>query len=105
MPHALTDDQELARVHCCQEPIIKTAQKNQHFLKCSLVMGNETWCFQYDPQTKCPSVKCDFIKIKKFKIKTMLIIFYESNGVIHNVFVSQGHRITDDYYLNVMECF
>lgn len=42
--------------------------------------------------------------LKKFKIKTMFIRFYESECIIHKVFVAQGHRITDDYYLSVMEC-
>lgn len=34
----------------------------------------------------------------------MFICFYESEGIIHKVFVAQGHRITDDYSLSVMEC-
>lgn len=61
--------------------------------------------FKYDPQTKRQNVTSLVPKKVCFKkFKTMFIRFYESEGIIHKVFVAQGHRITDDYYLSVMEC-
>lgn len=63
--------------------------------------------FKYDPQTKRQNVTLlepKKVCFKKFKIKTMFIRFYESEHIIHKVFVAQGHRIIDDYYLSVMEC-
>ncbi|UYV65965.1 hypothetical protein LAZ67_3006016 [Cordylochernes scorpioides] len=37
------------------------------------------------------------------KIKTMLITFFDSRGIIHKEFVPAGQTITGEYYLNVLK--
>ncbi|GFX06781.1 FLJ37770-like protein [Trichonephila clavipes] len=50
VPHTLSPEQkEMRSVHC--RDIISTAENDPNFLK-SIVTGEETWCFQYDPETK-----------------------------------------------------
>ncbi|XP_026826863.1 uncharacterized protein LOC113562256 [Ooceraea biroi] len=44
VPHALNEDQEIARVEHCKD-LIKTARRNCTFLE-SIVTGDETWCFK-----------------------------------------------------------
>ena len=51
VPHELSDDQ---RHECVQyaKDIIKTVRRNKNFLNL-IVAEDETWCFRYDPTTKC----------------------------------------------------
>lgn len=109
VPHSLTDEQKSSRFAHCLD-VISTARNDVNFLK-SIVTGDETWCFQYDPKTKrqssewktknSPQAK----KLRKVpsKIKTMLITFFDSKGIIHKEFVPPGQTITGEYYLNVLK--
>lgn len=109
VPHALNEDQEIARVEHCKD-LIKTARRNCTFLE-SIVTGDETWCFKYDPQTKRQSAtwkspgspKSKKLRFQKSREKTMLICFYDSKGIILREFVPQGQNVTGEYYLGVME--
>ncbi|GFY14444.1 FLJ37770-like protein [Trichonephila clavipes] len=50
VPHTLSPEQKtMKRAHC--RDIISAAENDSNFLK-SIVTGDETWCFQYDPETK-----------------------------------------------------
>jgi len=55
VPHALSDDQRHERVQYAKD-IINTAHKNNNFLN-SIVAEDGTWCFRYDPTTKCQSAE------------------------------------------------
>jgi len=49
-PHSLTPEQREDRVTSCQDiAVMANADKNS-FNK--IIMGHETWCFAYDPETK-----------------------------------------------------
>lgn len=48
--HILTEEQKLMRVHHPRE-IVRAANNSPNFLK-SIITGDETWYFQYDPKTK-----------------------------------------------------
>jgi len=77
--HALSDDQRHERVQYAND-IIKTAHRNKNFLN-SIVAEDETWCFRYDPTTKCQSAewkspaspKGKKVRLQKSKVKTMLV--------------------------------
>jgi hypothetical protein len=57
-------------------------------------MGDETWCFAYDPETKRrysewvdeTSPRSKKLKFQRPHMKTMLIIFFDSQGVVHKEF-------------------
>ena len=55
VPHTLRSDQKSARINYSRD-IVAAAENNPNFLK-SIVMGDETWCFQYDPETKRQSAE------------------------------------------------
>jgi hypothetical protein len=56
-----------------------------------IITGDETWCFAYDPEIKRQnsewageaSPRLNKMNFQKFRIKTMLIIFFDSQGVVH----------------------
>ena len=53
VPHSLTLEQKDWRIAACQD-LTATADSDPDFFK-KTVTGDETWCFAYDPTTKCQS--------------------------------------------------
>ncbi len=76
-----------------------------------IVTGDESWCFAYDPESKCQSVtwvvpgspRAKELHFQKSRIKTMLIIFFDSSGIIHKEFVPPGQRVNAEYYKAVLD--
>jgi hypothetical protein len=89
VPYTLTNEQKSKRSAHCRD-IISAAENDPDFLK-SIVTGDETWCFQYDPKTKRQSAEwksSNSPQAKKTrrvpsKIKTMLITFFDSKGIYY----------------------
>lgn len=109
VPHKLTEDQKLLRIQHSKD-IIKEAKKDPEFLY-NIVTGDETWCFQYDPETKRQSAqwqppdapKPKKSRLEKSKVKTMLICFYDSKGIMHKEFVPPGQTVNAVFYLGVLK--
>jgi len=109
VPHGLSDDQRHERVQYSKD-IIKTAGRNKNFLN-SIVAEDETLCFCYDLTTKCQSAewkspaspKGKKVRLQKSKVKTMLMCFNDSKGIIHHKFVPEGQTVTGSFYLSVVE--
>jgi len=110
VPHAFSDDPRHERVQYAED-IIKTARRNKKIFN-SIVAEDETWCFRYDPTTKRQSAewkspastKGKKVRLQKSKVKTMLVCFYNSKGIIHHEFVPKGQNVTGSFYLSVLEC-
>jgi hypothetical protein len=66
-----------------------------------IITGDETCCFAYDPETKRQSSECvgeisSRPKKQKFqwsRIKTMLIFFFDFQGVVRKEFVPDGKTV------------
>jgi len=79
----------------------------------NVITGDETWIFEYNPDNKrqssewhtCNSLHQKKARMSKSKIKTMLICFFESQGVVHKGFVPQGQTVNKQYYREVLERF
>ena len=90
--------------------IIKEAKKNRNFLY-SILTGDETWCFQYEPETNHLSSKWQPREKKKkkktrqekSKIKSMMICFYDSKGTIHKEFVPTGQTVNAVFNVGVLK--
>jgi len=73
--------------------------------------ADETWCFDCDPKTKRQS--CEWVgdtsrqlkklKFQRSRIKTMLIIFFDSQGTVHKEFVPEGMAVNAEFYKGVMD--
>lgn len=109
VPHVLTDEQKKHRKDACKD-LITTADANRNFLD-SIVTGDESWCYQYDPETKRQSMEWrsstsprkQKFRFEKSKTKVMLITFFDSTGIIHKEFVPPGQTINKDYYKEVLQ--
>lgn len=109
VPHSLSDDQKMGRAEHARD-MISMADKDPNFLN-TIVAGDETWCFQYEPLTKRQSAvwkgpdspRPTKVRLQKSKIKTMLVTFYDSKGIIHKEFVPPGQTVTGSFYLGVMQ--
>jgi hypothetical protein len=76
-----------------------------------VITGDETWCFAHDPETKRQS--SDWVgktspgpkklKFQMSRIKTMLIIFFDSQGVEHKEFVPEGKTVNAEFYKGIMD--
>jgi len=85
------------------------ANANKNFFN-KIIMEDETWYFAYDPETKRQSsegvgVTSPWPKKLKFqmsRIKTMLIIIFDSQGIAHKEFIPDGKTVNARFYKGVM---
>jgi hypothetical protein len=76
-----------------------------------IITGDETWCFAYDPETKRqssewvgePSLWLKKLKLQRSHVKTMLIIFFDFQGVVRKEFVPKGKTVHAEFYKRVMD--
>jgi len=67
-----------------------------------VITGDETWIFEYDPETKrqskewhtSASPRPEKARRSKSKIKSKLICFFDSEGIFHTEFVPRGHTVS-----------
>jgi hypothetical protein len=86
VPRCLTDERKALRLPACQQFIQSVADDRS--LLDSVVAGDETWCFQYDPQTKRQSMEwCSpnslrhrQFRFQRSKNKLMLVTFFDSRN-------------------------
>ena len=88
--------------------IIKEANKNRNFLY-SIVTGDETRCFQYEPKRQSSKwqpreePKPKKTRQEKSKIKSMLICFHDSKGIIYKEFLPTGQTVNGVFYVGVLK--
>ena len=82
VPRLLTDDQKENRVEISLE-LLTNANGNENFLK-NIIIGNETWVYEYDVETKTQSSQWMWkgsprpkkARMSRSKIKVMLFAFF-----------------------------
>jgi len=106
IPKKLTEEQKQRRVTIFQDLLDR-----QDNILGPVITGDETWVYQYDPETKRQSAQwktANSPRPKKFgqstsRVKTMLLTFFDIRGTVHNEFVSNGQTVNQVYYLEVLE--
>ena len=76
-----------------------------------VITGEESWIFEYDPENKRQSSEWHTnnsprpkkTRMSKSKIKSMLIRFFDSQGVVNKDFVPQGQTVNQQHYREVLE--
>lgn len=72
-----------------------------------MITGDETWIFEYDSQSKRQSAEWHApasprpkkARMRKFRVKAMLIMFFDKKGIIHSEFVAQIQTVNCHFYL------
>ncbi|UYV73896.1 hypothetical protein LAZ67_11001326 [Cordylochernes scorpioides] len=108
VPKVSTQDQKELGVLRCQE-LLDLIQNQPDFLN-SVVTGDESWMFEYDPESKMQSCawhtksssRPKKARMSKSRIKTMIIVFFDIRGIAHCKFVPQGQTVNSAFYLEVL---
>jgi len=108
VPHALTTEQKQERVVYCQDLLLMG--QDEYFGE-NIITGDETWCFACDPATKWQnaewvgqnSPKPKKLRFQKSRVKTMLIVFFDAEGVIHGEFVPEGQKVNAEFYVGALD--
>ena len=77
----------------------------------NIITGDETWCFAYDPATKRQSAewvgqnspKPKKLRFQKSRVKKMLVVFFDAEGVIRREFVPEGQKVNAEFYVSVLD--
>ena len=108
VPRLLTPEQKEFRVMTSSD-LLETSRDDPSFSS-SIITGDETWVYGYDPETKAQSSVWkhpDSPRPKKArqvrsKTKVLLTAFFDHRGVVHYEYAPQGQTVTKEYYLEVL---
>ncbi|UYV72279.1 hypothetical protein LAZ67_9002438 [Cordylochernes scorpioides] len=108
VPKELTFDQKNARKETASLNLEATTD-DPELLK-RVITGDETWIYGFDSETTQPASEWRFKneprpkKARKApsKVKVMLTVFFDYQGIVHHGFQQQGSTITADSYLGVL---
>jgi hypothetical protein len=75
-----------------------------------VITSDETWCFQYDPETKRRSMQWKTqnsprpkkARMSRSQFKTMLVCFFHHKWIVHYEFIAQGQTVNQQCYLEVL---
>jgi len=109
VPKNLTTEQKANWRDVCLDLLDHLEREPEFFSR--VITGDESWILEYDPETKrqsqewhtanspCPKKA----RMSKSKIKSMLICFFDSQGIVHKEFVPRGRTVNQTFYREVLE--
>ncbi|KAL4141749.1 hypothetical protein QTP88_004326 [Uroleucon formosanum] len=108
VPKLLSGEQKENRKQIATD-LLECSESDDFFFK-SIITGDETWVYGYDPETKVQSSQWktpDSPRPKKARqvrsqVKVMLTVFLDYQGVVHHEYAPKGQTITKEYYIDVL---
>ncbi len=99
-PKNLTEEQKKCRVDVCRDWL--EAVESENILK-RVITCDESWLFEYDPETKRQSmqwvdegeVRLKKAWMSKLEVKIMFVAFFDKKGLIHKEFLPQKTTSSD----------
>jgi hypothetical protein len=104
VPQILTHDQKRCRLHI-SSALLRNAEMFDR-----VITSDETWCFQYDPETKRQSTQWKTknsprpkkARMFRSQVKITLVCFFDHKGIVHCEFIAQGQTVNQPCYLEVL---
>jgi len=108
VPRILTADQKQQGVNFCTE-LRQLASDDATFL-CRVITSDKSWVYGNDPETKQQSSQWESstsLRPKKARqvrsnVKSMIITYFDVNGIVHKEFVPTGQTVNYGLYCDVM---
>ncbi|UYV83854.1 hypothetical protein LAZ67_X000432 [Cordylochernes scorpioides] len=108
VPRILTEKQKEVRMDVYKNMVEMTRTDPEWMQK--IITEDETWVYQYDPETKRQSSqwiergepKPKKARFTKSKVKTLLVTLFDINGLVHHEFIPFGRTINQEVYLGIM---
>ena len=108
VPRLLTQEQKENRVEVCKE--LRQSASEDPSLMSRIITGDESWVYGYDPETKQQSSQWkspssprpQMARQSRSSAKSMLIIFFDIRGVVHQEFLPQGRTVNKEFYCDVL---
>jgi len=105
----LTNERKANRRDVCLDLLDRLEREPEFFSR--FITGDESWILEYDPETKRQSREWHTAnpprpkkaRMSKSKIKSMLICFFDSQGIVHKEFVPPGQTVNQTFYREVLE--
>jgi len=109
VPRNLTEQQRDVRVSVCAE-LLEQVEADPELMQ-RVITGDESWFFQYDPETKRPSLEWRSkgsprpkkARMSKSKLKCKLVCFFDSMGIVHKEWVPAEQTVNQFYYKDILE--
>ena len=109
VPKNLSTEQKANQRDVCLD-LLDCLERESEFFS-HVITGDESWILEYDPNTKQQSQEWHTsnsprpkkVRMSESKTKSMLICFFDSQGIIHKEFVSPGQTDNQTYYREVLE--
>ncbi|GFQ75090.1 mariner Mos1 transposase [Trichonephila clavata] len=107
VPRLLTEDQQFQRLATSSD-LFQSASDDPEFMKL-MITGDESWVYGYDPEAKQQSSQWKIpgsprpkkARQVRSKIKVMLIVFFDADGIVHHEYAAQGQTVNKEFYLDV----
>ncbi len=108
VPRILSEAQKADRVRLCRQNL--DLFKADTTLLEKVITTDESWISLFDPETKQASaqwrpkgsVRPRKAMRSRVTKKTMLILFFDTKGVVHMDFLPQGDTVTGEYWVHVL---
>ena len=109
VPKNLSVDQKVNQLETCQDLLGRL--KIEPDLLDKVITGDESWVFDYNPEIKQQSAEWHTkffpgpkkARMSRSRAKTMIIVFFNSHGIVHNEFVPPEQTVNHAFYKDVLE--
>jgi len=109
VPKNLSVEQKVNWLEICQD-LLGRLEIEQNFWD-KIIIGDESWVFDNDPETKQQSAEWHMkssphskkARMSRSWVKTMIIVFFNSCGIVHKEFVPPGQTVNHAFYKDVSE--
>jgi histone-lysine N-methyltransferase SETMAR len=108
VPRLLSSDQKEHCVAVCSALKVQ-AENDPNFIS-TIITDDESWVYRYDPEMKQQSFRWKMANSPRPKkapqvrsnVKSMLICFFDTEGIVYKEFIPPGQIVNGNFYCDVL---